>query len=90
MYKFISDPGHGWLEVSMSELLALGIANKISGYSYVTRDHSRAYLEEDCDLSTFAAAKGWSRLDEHLTYEYHENTFVRALPRFTSPEEIRS
>lgn len=51
-YRFISDPGHGWLEVPLAELRALGIANAISPYSYVSG--SMAYLEEDCDASLFA------------------------------------
>lgn len=41
------DPGHGWLKVSKALLNKLGIADKISGYSYQRND--MAYLEEDCD-----------------------------------------
>jgi hypothetical protein len=29
-YRFIQDPGHGWAEVPIAELRALGIANAIS------------------------------------------------------------
>lgn len=55
-----SDPGHGWLSVSLKDLKTLGITDKISSYSYMNL--TRAYLEEDQDLSIFtnaAKAKGW-------------------------------
>jgi hypothetical protein len=48
---FYSDPSHGWLQVPHSLVNQLGIANKISRYSYM--DANSAYLEEDCDLSIF-------------------------------------
>jgi hypothetical protein len=53
-FDFISDPGHGWLKVPHALLAELGIADKITSYSY-SRD-AFAYLEEDCDYSTFLAA----------------------------------
>jgi hypothetical protein len=53
-YRFHIDPGHGWLEVPMEELRDLGIADKISHYSY--RDGDTAYLEEDCDTAVFVLA----------------------------------
>jgi len=58
--KFINDPGHGWLSVSLKDIIDLDIVDKISAYSYMSP--SRAYLEEDCDASIFInAAKdaGW-------------------------------
>ena len=33
-YLYITDAGHGWLKVPLAELLKLGIADKISSYSY--------------------------------------------------------
>ena len=53
-YHKYNDPGHGWLKVAKSELVRLGIANKISAYSYMRGDY--AYLEEDSDCSTFCNA----------------------------------
>jgi hypothetical protein len=50
-YNFISDGGHGWIEVPMSDVYKLGLANKISSYSY--RHGDIAYLEEDSDASLF-------------------------------------
>lgn len=49
-----TDPGHGWLQVSLAKVRDLGIADKISSYSYISRDS--VYLEEDCDLEVFAKA----------------------------------
>lgn len=56
-YDYFTDPGHGWLKVKKSELVALGIADKISSYSYERGEW--AYLEEDCDMGAFFNAKGW-------------------------------
>jgi hypothetical protein len=43
-----SDGGHAWAKVKRQVLLNLGIANKISPFSYQLRDN--VYLEEDNDL----------------------------------------
>jgi hypothetical protein len=52
--KFYADSSHGWAEVSVSLIKELGIADKISTYSYMRKD--MAYLEEDYDLSVFLMA----------------------------------
>jgi hypothetical protein len=51
IFSYYSDPGHGWIKVPMSLLIDLEIAHKISRYSYMRKGF--AYLEEDCDASTF-------------------------------------
>lgn len=56
VYTFHCDGGHGWLAVKRSELATLGIADKVSSYSYQKGD--TVYLEEDCDLTLFMDAKG--------------------------------
>ena len=43
-----SDPAHAWGKVKRQVLINLGIADKISHYSYQYKDN--VYLEEDCDL----------------------------------------
>ena len=48
------DPGHAWVRFSKKRLVELGIADKISPYSY--QNGNNAFLEEDCDLSTLANA----------------------------------
>ncbi|RLD00147.1 MAG: hypothetical protein DRI46_08025 [Chloroflexi bacterium] len=51
---YIHDAGHGWLEVSMKEIIALGIQHKISNFSYMA--FGSAYLEEDCDMGIYLTA----------------------------------
>ena len=69
------DPGHGWLQVPLSELEELGIRSAISPYSY--RDSHFAYLEEDCDMKRFIIAKG-SVCDIQYTQTNHDS-FIRNL-----------
>lgn len=52
--NFFTDGSHGWLKVTKSRLEALNIADKITGCSFMRGDY--AYLEEDCDLSTYVKA----------------------------------
>lgn len=85
-YDVYSDPGHGWCKVPKAELVALGIAKKISKYSYVKGVN--AYLEEDGDLMCFIDAKekqdpGW-KLEEN-SVEHHSNTDseIRSFRRYS-------
>jgi hypothetical protein len=52
--KVFADPGHAWARVAKSKLVTLGIADKISTYSYQKGEN--AFLEEDCDLSVLISA----------------------------------
>ena len=49
-----SDPSHSWGKVRKDVLVNLGIADKITRYSYQRGEY--AYLEEDCDLTTLCMA----------------------------------
>lgn len=49
-----SDPGHGWVRFPKLRLIKLGIADKISVYSY--QNGANAFLEEDCDLTVLVNA----------------------------------
>jgi len=62
MYTLHEDGGHAWLEVKRSELIALGILDKISGFSYEKDD--AVYLEEDCDMAIFCRARNITSLDQ--------------------------
>ena len=56
---FHADPSHGWLEVPVLDIMALGIIP--SQYSHIKGD--RVYLEEDCDATAYlesAKANGWT------------------------------
>ena len=79
-YRFIEDPGHGWLEVQVSEIQRLGVGQKISRYSYLKGD--RAYLEEDCDLSVFMKAKEQAGEPVEMVRVYEEHTQIRNYPSF--------
>lgn len=72
MYKFIVDPGHGWLKVPLNEIHGL----KFSSYSF--RDNKYAYLEEDVDAGIFISARG---LTEHDWEVVQVDSFDRSMRR---------
>jgi hypothetical protein len=49
-----ADPGHGWAKVTRHEVEKLGIAFRISSYSYQRKGY--VFLEEDCDLELYIQA----------------------------------
>jgi hypothetical protein len=53
-FTVYTDPTHGWVKVPVTLLDTLGIADKITRFSY--RRGAYAYLEEDLDMCTFASA----------------------------------
>ena len=65
-YKLHSDPGHAWLAVKRSELIEMGVLDKISSFSY--QKGKTVYLEEDCDLPLFVNALK----AKDITYTFHE------------------
>lgn len=86
--NFYTDPAHGWLEVKRSDLIALGIEDQISGYSY--EKGSKVYLEEDCDMSRFmeaATAAGW----KIKTADFHTDneSSIRLLKGYQSTAAAR-
>lgn len=76
-----ADPGHAWAAVPLAELSDLGIAHKISPYSY--RHDTTAYLEEDCDLSLYIEALK-AKGQEFKFKEHHTNhdSPIRNFERF--------
>ena len=50
-FKYHHDAGHGWLEVDLEALMALGLVDKISEHSYM--NGSKVYLEEYDDMGKF-------------------------------------
>jgi hypothetical protein len=80
-YTFHSDAGHGWLEVRKRELEDLGLADKVSSYSYVRGD--KVYLEEDCDASLFINALDGKGVKPSIIYAAQETeSFIRSLRRY--------
>jgi len=74
-YKFIEDPGHGWLEVERLEIERLCLEDQISRYSYVRG--AKVYLEEDCDADVFIRAKTARGETVETVSVYQENTPIR-------------
>ena len=72
--KVFADPGHAWARVAKSKLVKLGIADKISTFSYM--NGSNAFLEEDCDLSVLIGALR-SRGYEIKFNESHTNRYSK-------------
>jgi hypothetical protein len=81
-FIFYSDPGHGWLQVPRQLLHDLGIADKVSAYSY--QRMADVFLEEDCDYSIFARAMEEAGMAFEVTQvnEPHRDSFVRSLPSY--------
>ena len=65
-----TDPGHGWVKVPIARLVKLGIVDKITPYSYMRNE--TAYLEEDCDFSTYVGALKANGIDVKFK-EKHTN-----------------
>jgi len=68
VFKYYTDPGHGWYAVKRALLEKLGILQSISTYSY--QRGATVYLEEDCDASVFFKALDnagvtWGYLEKH-------------------------
>ena len=91
--RFISDPGHGWLEVPTADVEESGYIPSRYSYTFVCW----TYLEEDCDVAGFVQALGVAPelVAPTVGYiSYYERTdadsWVRDLPRcsgqgFVSP-----
>ena len=80
---FRADAGHAWLAVSMDWLRELGIADKVSKYSY--RKNNIAYLEEDCDASLLINALREAGHEVTCREEYEgERSVIRSYLRYWS------
>lgn len=83
-YQYHNDPAHGWIETTRAELVRLGIAGKVTHYSY--QDGERVYLEEDCDAALLLEAI--TRIDNltwKLTDRYEDgDSFIRRLQPYTA------
>jgi hypothetical protein len=65
---FHTDSGHGWLEVPRADAIALGLAEKISPYSYM--GGQSLYLEEDCDAGLYLDAAKAAGYTLHIVEKY--------------------
>lgn len=82
MFKAYEDPGHAWVAVKVALLEDLGIADKITNFSYI--NGKTAYLEEDCDLSLFALAykEKFGRLPDIKVKFTNKSSRVRSYARY--------
>ena len=79
--KVISNPGHAWASVPITLLEKLDILDKITPYSYLSG--KRAYLEEDCDLSTLIKTLKEKNINFELKSQHSETTPIPTFPSFT-------
>ena len=81
VYTYHQDPGHGWMQIKLTELGRLGIWDRISDYSY--SDGEYAYLEEDSDMSK--AIRAIERTGQTCQFEERhidEEHWIRSLPSY--------
>ncbi len=87
--RFYEDPRHGWLRVPVELLGKLGIKDQITYFSY--QANGFAYLEEDCDLTTFVNAIGderWNRIKDQIeTTRTNGDSVVRGFPSYTNDND---
>ena len=78
------DPAHGWVKCSIGLLYGLGIADKISKYSY--RRNDSVYIEEDGDFSTLLQAAKIQGLDIVLRSKHTDKSSrIRSYDVYTNP-----
>ena len=74
-FIYHTDGGHGWVETDKALLKQLKIDNLITGWSYERGD--KAYLEEDCDLSTLIKALEAENIQYKLIEVYKDHSPIR-------------
>lgn len=74
-YIYHTDPGHGWLEVSRSELEKLNLSDEITSFSYAKG--LKVFLEEDCDMGLFLEALQKAGIEAQLTEIHLDDTPIR-------------
>ena len=87
--RWITDPGHGWLEVTYRDLADVGAAvDDFSDYSSIARTRETLYLEEDCDAPKFISRHPQRHTDFfrslpelHIDTMADHSNMVRRCPR---------
>lgn len=82
-FYYYQDPGHGWVAVPVSLLEKLNIVGKITAFSFWRG--KTAYLEEDCDATTFTNAYRAAYGVDPVFIEKHSDNRspIRSYARFT-------
>lgn len=84
MLTYYTDPGHGWLRVTLTDLADLNMmAGDFSQYSY--RQGNYVYLEENCDAGKFIDAYKEKHGHEPEMCHIHtdHDSIIRSMPRIT-------
>ena len=98
IFKFYSDPAHGWLEMpsKLVKELNMGIC-QISEFSYYDKKTDFVYIEQDCDLLNvkreYEKKFKQKLLDPNrvVHIDLDENNFIRKLPSYLTTEvEVHS
>ena len=98
IFKFYSDPAHGWLEMpsKLVKELNMGMC-QISEFSYYDKKTDFVYIEQDCDLLNvkreYEKKFKQKLLDpERVVYiDLNEDNFIRKLPSYLTVEmEVHS
>jgi len=80
--RFITDPGHAWLEIDRASVVAAGVHP--SSFSYHNPVTDLYYLEEDMDAPAYLDSLAEPpNLEDVYTAR---QSFVRCLPRIEDPE----
>ena len=91
IFKFYSDPAHGWLEMpsKLVKELNMGFA-QISEFSYYDKKRDFVYIEQDCDLLNVKREyekKFKQKLldpDRVVHIDLDEDNFIRKLPPYVT------
>ena len=82
-FTFHEDPGHGWLEVPVADLVKVGLTlDDISPYSFISGSGRSVYLEEDLDAGVFHKAwiaKFGKASIKFMTESSNEDSFIHNL-----------
>ena len=87
IFDVYEDPGHAWCKVHRSLVETLGIADKITPYSYQRGEY--VYLEEDCDLSTFATAlRATGKTIQFREHHTDKSSKIRSYARYRNTQDL--
>lgn len=81
-FNYHTDAGHGWIAVKRKLLDDLGIADKISNYSYMKGQ--TVYLEEDQDAALFTNVLKDSGIVFKLVEKYRNRSPIRNYPSYSA------
>jgi hypothetical protein len=82
-FTFYKTPGHGYLKVTKEDLDAVGVADKITDFSFVAKDGA-IYLEEDCDFPMFDKAfeKRYGKNIKFKHVDLHDDNWKHGVARY--------